>query len=42
MLCPVTGCECFATWGLNGGQARHVPDRAEIAVLREQIQRGSR
>jgi hypothetical protein len=39
MLCPIPGCECYATWGLDGGPATHVPDRAEVAALREQVQR---
>jgi hypothetical protein len=38
MLCPVVGCECFATWGIDGGPAKLVPDRAAIAALREQTQ----
>jgi hypothetical protein len=38
MLCPFVYCECFATWGVNGGPAKLVPDRAEIAALREQTQ----
>jgi hypothetical protein len=38
MLCPVAECECFATWGLNDGPVTFVPDRAEIAALRERFQ----
>ncbi len=39
MLCPVVGCECYATWGMNGGPAKWIPDRAEVAALRESVQR---
>lgn len=38
MLCPVLDCECFGTWGLNNGPAKVIPDRADIAELRERIQ----
>jgi hypothetical protein len=38
MLCPVVDCECFATWGLDNGPAKVVPDRFEVAAIRERIQ----
>jgi hypothetical protein len=41
VLCPVVGCECFATWGLNNGPAKFVPDRFQIAALRERVQQPS-
>ncbi|HTJ39507.1 MAG TPA: hypothetical protein VL738_40285 [Dactylosporangium sp.] len=41
MLCPVPGCECYATWGVSDGPAKHVPDRFDVAALRERLQRGS-
>ncbi|MFC7245380.1 hypothetical protein ACFQO7_23135 [Catellatospora aurea] len=38
MLCPVPGCECFSTWGMEGMPTVRVPDRFEIASIREKIQ----
>jgi hypothetical protein len=38
MLCPVPGCECYGTWGLDGGPTARIPDRFEVAALREQVQ----
>jgi hypothetical protein len=38
MLCPVVGCECFGTWGVDDGPVSFVPDRFEIAAIRERIQ----
>jgi hypothetical protein len=38
VLCPLPGCECYATWGLDGGPARVIPDRVEVELLRERIQ----
>ena len=44
ILCPIQGCECYATWGcaLTGNKKSpppdRVPDRFEIANLREHLQ----
>ena len=39
ILCPVLGCECYATWGLGGGSAKRILDRFEVEVIRERVQR---
>ncbi|WP_203906171.1 hypothetical protein [Rhizocola hellebori] len=39
MLCPRVDCQCYSTWGLDGGEARRIPDRVEVEIIREQIQR---
>jgi hypothetical protein len=39
MFCPVEGCECVATWGMEGGPAKYVPSPEEIASLRMWVQR---
>lgn len=44
ILCPVMGCECYATWGVavkgdsQSDPPKSIPDRAEVAALRERIQ----
>lgn len=40
MICPVMNCECFSTWGVGKGSkpSKDLPDRAEIAAIRERIQ----
>jgi len=49
ILCPVPGCECYSTWGcaVKGKDKKapppeRIPDRFEIAHLREVIQSGNR
>lgn len=39
MLCPVPGCLCWATWGYQKNPTKRVPDEAEIAALRADIQK---
>jgi hypothetical protein len=39
ILCSVVGCECYATWSLNGGPATRVLNRIEVEVIREGIRR---
>jgi hypothetical protein len=39
ILSPVLGCECYATWGFDGGPAKRIPDRFEVKAIRERIQR---
>ena len=44
ILCPVPGCECYATWsvppemGGHGREGLEIPDRFRLAQLREYIQ----
>jgi len=44
ILCPVKDCECYATWGcaITGDKTspppKRIPDRFEIANLRESLQ----
>ena len=39
ILCPVAGCGCYATWGLNGSPAKRIPDLLEVEAIRERVQR---
>lgn len=38
MLCPVKGCDCYATWGVQGAQPERIPDRFELERIREYVQ----
>ena len=35
ILCPVPGCDCLSTWG----PVQKIPADAEVAALREELQR---
>lgn len=38
ILCAVKGCPCYATWGVESGPAKVIPDRFELEAIRERIQ----
>lgn len=45
ILCPVRGCQCYATWApavrgesTSGADVDYIPDRLEIERLREWLQ----
>lgn len=38
IICNLSPCECYATWGVNGAPANRIPDAAELAHLRADLQ----
>jgi hypothetical protein len=41
ILCPVKGCQCYATWDAGSGRPEvRIPSNHEITKLRENVQAG--
>lgn len=38
MICPVAGCWCYHTWGVEGREAKRVPNPDETERIRAMIQ----